>query len=47
MEVEKNEFEDITLDGLEVIATLGVGGFGRVDLVRKMKYALDMYVYFL
>jgi len=28
------EFIDITLDDLEVIATLGVGGFGRVELVK-------------
>ena len=27
------EFEDLTLDELEVIATLGMGGFGRVELV--------------
>ena len=25
---------DVTLDDLEVIATLGVGGFGRVELVK-------------
>ena len=25
---------DITLDDLEVIATLGVGGFGRVEMVK-------------
>ena len=28
------QFEDLTLDDLEVIATLGMGGFGRVELVR-------------
>lgn len=33
-ETEKNEFEDLTLSDLEVVTTLGVGGFGRVDLVR-------------
>ena len=27
---------DVTLDDLEVIATLGVGGFGRVELVKVM-----------
>jgi len=27
------EFADIKLDKLEVVATLGVGGFGRVELV--------------
>ena len=29
------EFIDISLDDLEVIATLGVGGFGRVELVKS------------
>lgn len=28
------EFLDISLDDLEVVATLGVGGFGRVELVK-------------
>lgn len=28
------EFQDLTLDELEVVATLGMGGFGRVELVR-------------
>ena len=28
------EYMDVTLDDLEVIATLGVGGFGRVELVK-------------
>ncbi|XP_062523255.1 cGMP-dependent protein kinase 1-like isoform X2 [Corticium candelabrum] len=35
-----DEFKALTLDDLDVIATLGVGGFGRVDLVTvkgKMK----------
>lgn len=27
------EFENITLHDLELVATLGVGGFGRVELV--------------
>jgi len=31
------EFEDLALDRLEVIATLGVGGFGRVALVNLSK----------
>lgn len=31
------EFEDLTLDGLEVVATLGIGGFGRVALVNMAK----------
>ena len=29
-------YMDVTLDDLEVIATLGVGGFGRVELVKVM-----------
>ena len=28
------EFENLRLNDLEVIATLGVGGFGRVELVQ-------------
>ena len=28
------ECQDIELDDLEVVATLGVGGFGRVELVK-------------
>lgn len=31
------EFEDLALDELEVIATLGMGGFGRVELVQNVK----------
>ncbi|XP_068745204.1 cGMP-dependent protein kinase 1-like isoform X1 [Montipora capricornis] len=31
------QFEDLTLDDLEVIATLGMGGFGRVELVQNAK----------
>ena len=27
-------FNDLKLDDLDVVATLGIGGFGRVDLVR-------------
>ena len=27
---------DIELDDLEVVATLGVGGFGRVELVKVL-----------
>jgi cGMP-dependent protein kinase 1 len=30
----KNEFGNIELDELERIGTLGVGGFGRVDLMQ-------------
>ena len=37
------EFEDLALDELEVIATLGMGGFGRVELVTT--YALySLYI---
>lgn len=28
------EFEDVTLAEFEIITTLGIGGFGRVELVR-------------
>lgn len=31
------QFEDLTLDELEVIATLGMGGFGRVEMVQNVK----------
>ena len=31
------EFEELTLDGLDVVATLGIGGFGRVALVQMAK----------
>ena len=27
------QYEDLSLDDLEVLATLGMGGFGRVELV--------------
>uniref|UniRef100_A0A4D5RA32 cGMP-dependent protein kinase n=1 Tax=Scolopendra viridis TaxID=118503 RepID=A0A4D5RA32_SCOVI len=30
----ENEFSDIWLEDLDVVATLGVGGFGRVELVQ-------------
>ena len=33
---------DIELDDLEVISTLGVGGFGRVELVKVMIHILFM-----
>lgn len=32
-----NEYSDVTLDDLDRIITLGVGGFGRVELVRHRK----------
>ncbi|KAL3310023.1 cGMP-dependent protein kinase egl-4, partial [Cichlidogyrus casuarinus] len=31
---EEQQFQSLTLRDLCVIATLGVGGFGRVELVR-------------
>lgn len=34
LSLEHQEFEYIQLDDLEVIATLGIGGFGRVELVQ-------------
>ena len=30
----KSEFENLRLNDLEILATLGVGGFGRVELVQ-------------
>uniref|UniRef100_A0A0L8IH94 cGMP-dependent protein kinase n=1 Tax=Octopus bimaculoides TaxID=37653 RepID=A0A0L8IH94_OCTBM len=33
-ELPNKEFEDLRLDQMEVVATLGVGGFGRVELVQ-------------
>ena len=39
------EFEDLALDELEVIATLGMGGFGRVELVTTYTlYSLYLVV---
>ena len=35
------EFQELTLDELEVVATLGMGGFGRVELVRE-----DILIFF-
>jgi cGMP-dependent protein kinase 1 len=32
-----SEYAEITLDDFDVIATLGIGGFGRVELVRLIK----------
>ena len=39
IEIKKmsKEFEELKLENLEVIATLGVGGFGRVALVHMSK----------
>lgn len=34
---EQQEYDDIILDDLDVIATLGIGGFGRVELVQYTK----------
>ena len=31
------EFENLRLNDLEILATLGVGGFGRVELVQLAK----------
>jgi len=35
------QLEDLTLDELEVIATLGMGGFGRVELVIAFLHAFS------
>ena len=37
------EFQDVHLDDLHVLATLGVGGFGRVELVKCKKYPLHTF----
>ncbi|CAG9761193.1 unnamed protein product [Ceutorhynchus assimilis] len=34
---EQQEFDYISLDDLDVVATLGIGGFGRVELVQYTK----------
>ena len=34
---EVDEFADVKLEDLKEIATLGVGGFGRVELVKYFK----------
>lgn len=34
--ITDNEFDHIHLDDLDVIATLGIGGFGRVELVQPV-----------
>jgi hypothetical protein len=34
-EMVTDEFSFITLDQLEIVATLGMGGFGRVELVSE------------
>ena len=33
-----DEYQDIELSELQVIATLGVGGFGRVELVKVREF---------
>lgn len=37
------QLEDLTLDELEVIATLGMGGFGRVELVIAFLHAFSFF----
>lgn len=37
------EFEELTLDELEVIATLGMGGFGRVELVIAFPHVFSLF----
>ena len=36
---------DIELDDLEVVSTLGIGGFGRVELVKVSYYSVKLYLY--
>ena len=40
---QSEEYQDIELNDLQVIATLGVGGFGRVELVKSKKYPLNTF----
>lgn len=37
------QLEDLTLDELEVIATLGMGGFGRVELVIAFLHTFSFF----
>lgn len=37
------EYQDIELSELQVIATLGVGGFGRVELVKNKRYPINTF----
>uniref|UniRef100_A0A1I8P6X5 cGMP-dependent protein kinase n=1 Tax=Stomoxys calcitrans TaxID=35570 RepID=A0A1I8P6X5_STOCA len=40
----QQEFPDLQLTDLEVVATLGIGGFGRVELVKAyQKNSVDIY----
>ncbi|KAM7351497.1 protein kinase, cGMP-dependent at 21D isoform 2-T3 [Cochliomyia hominivorax] len=40
----KQEFPDLQLTDLEVVATLGIGGFGRVELVKAyQKNSVDIF----
>ena len=43
---QSQECVDIELDHLEVVATLGIGGFGRVELV-KVSDSLALYSHFI
>jgi len=36
------EFEDLALLDLEIITTLGIGGFGRVELVQVCNNKTDV-----
>ena len=39
-----DEYTFLSLDQLEIVATLGMGGFGRVELVRiNMKFAIFFF----
>ena len=44
-EAETRAVEDIELGDLEVVATLGIGGFGRVELVKvtSMIYSANLF----
>jgi len=40
--VSGDEYSTLQLSSLSYIATIGVGGFGRVELVRMVMKALNM-----
>ena len=39
-------YENVKLDDLKVIATLGVGGFGRVELVQLKGWQFYLHISF-
>ena len=41
---EQNEFASVSLKDISILKTLGVGGFGRVELVSLMNWHLLLLV---